>query len=68
MKLKFPGEEGIWPQGRKLSPCLSYLCVWLTRLPCGLWTRTLPPNPPPYKRRKAVRDRFALQGGTGDFP
>ena len=22
----------------------------------------------PLSRRKAVRDRFALQGGTGDFP
>ena len=45
MKLKFPGEEGIWPQGRKLSSCLSYLCVQPTQLPCGLWTRTLPPTP-----------------------
>ena len=67
-----------------LDPAMTYLSFWppgwTEMRPGGLQGKALAPrtrlaNPgnPACRgtfggRRKAVRDRFALQGGTGDFP
>ena len=51
-----------WGEGSvSLSPAVPWGLPWGQRL-------KLIPEKPRSGRRKAVRDRLALQGGTGDFP